>query len=168
MSAFGLPLYLIDKTPNNLTDSEFTDMYERVRMRVHCTLRNADRTVVMVYKSGVMAPLACLEYGAGNALGTIQVNGKAAVPMNDYLIRVTKGSRKFVASDGQTYTWKYTPDAEEVWQCLNPRSYSVATYGSSGASSNSHNLTIEEGWIHLTAELLASLVIMRHIVKYNL
>lgn len=89
-TSFGLHLLLNDRTPSDLTDTEYADIYDRMRLRVHCTLRSSDRTVIMVYKSGVSAPIGCLEFGAGHALGTVKVAGKDAIPMNDFLTRVTR------------------------------------------------------------------------------
>ncbi|THH31410.1 hypothetical protein EUX98_g2786 [Antrodiella citrinella] len=170
-TTFGIDLLLNDKSPNNLTDSEFVDMYERLRLRVHCTLRSSDRTVIMVYKSSVHAPIACLEFGAEHALGTVKVAGQESVPMNDYLTRVSRNSRvrKFVASDGQTYTWSYEGGDETEWQCLNSRSYSVATYVVNKTANPTQGMVaVDEKYIHIAGELLVSLIIMRHILKYNL
>lgn len=89
-TSFGIHLLLVDKAPTNLTDSEFVDIHERMRLRVRCTLRSPDRTAVMIYRSGMSAPLACLEFNAANSLGTVKVAGKDPVPMNDYLPRVSR------------------------------------------------------------------------------
>lgn len=81
---------LNDRTPNDLTDTEFADIYDRMRLRVHCTLRSSDRTVVMVYKSGISAPIGCIEFGVGHSLETVKVAGKDPVPINDFLVRTTR------------------------------------------------------------------------------
>ncbi|TCD63377.1 hypothetical protein EIP91_005608 [Steccherinum ochraceum] len=164
-TSFGIHLLLNDKVPTSLTDSEFVDMYDRLRLRVHCTLRNADRTVIMIYKSTLSAPIACLEFGAGHALGSIKLTGKDPVHMNDFLSRVSRSSRvrRFIASDGQTYTWTQESKDSE-WEASEIAIHALAHPN----VQTSAMLAVDEGYTQITGELVATLLIMRHIVKYNL
>ncbi|OCH89060.1 hypothetical protein OBBRIDRAFT_42684 [Obba rivulosa] len=181
---FGMPIFLEDKT-GDIAGSEFTDIYNRARLVLRCTLRNAARAAYMVYdlservdsRSGLPVPAACLDFGANNALGSVKIRGGEYVPMSQYLSKLSplgsSKARKFTASDGQEYRWTYQSGKEDEW-CKNASNYHIASYvlkpagepqysGSSGCT-----LTIEEDFTHLAAELLASLTIMRHIAKYNL
>ncbi|PCH35969.1 hypothetical protein WOLCODRAFT_140146 [Wolfiporia cocos MD-104 SS10] len=180
MTQFGMPFFLEDQT-GELTGSEFVDLYNRMRLGFRCTLRDTHRTAYMVYdlssRRASAAPLACLDFGANNALGTIKIGDGENISMAEYLSKASAGgkkARKFTASDGQQYRWVYQSTEDTEWMCLNSSDYHVASYslkpagephysGSSGCM-----LTVEEQYPHIVGELLASLIIMRHIVKYNL
>ncbi|GBE80294.1 hypothetical protein SCP_0300090 [Sparassis crispa] len=184
-TVYGVPYFLEDQS-GDLAGSEFVDLYKRISLTVRCTLRSDTHTAYMVYdmtsrgvnRGGLLVPLACLDFGAGHALGTIKVGEKEAVNMSDYLTKLSPlGSskqRKFVASDGQEYRWKWRSDADDEWTCVNSSGYHVASYSLKPAgepqyqSSSGCVLTVEESYPHLIGELLASLTIMRHIAKYNL
>jgi len=182
---FGMPIFLEDKT-GDITGSEFTDIYNRARLVLRCTLRTAERSAYMVYdlservesRTGLPAPAACLDFRPPNALGSVKIRDGEYVPMGQYLSKLsplgTSKARKFVASDGQEYRWTWQAGQEDEWVCKNASNYHVASYVLKPAGEPKYNgssgctLTIEENFAHLSAELLASLTIMRHIAKYNL
>ncbi|KZT04123.1 uncharacterized protein LAESUDRAFT_728320 [Laetiporus sulphureus 93-53] len=182
MTTFGMPYFLEDLT-GELTGSEFNDLYNRTRLAFRCTLHDASHTAYMVYDlsasgNGYNAPVACLDFGANNALGTVKIGDKDNVSMSVYLSKVgsfgSAKTRKFIASDGQEYRWTHKPGDDAEWTCTNTNGYHVASYSLKPAgepqypSSSGCMLTVEEQYPHLVAELLASLLIMRHIAKYNL
>ncbi|KZT71632.1 hypothetical protein DAEQUDRAFT_723694 [Daedalea quercina L-15889] len=182
MTSCGLPFFLEDQT-GELTGSEFVDLYNRMRLSLRCTLRDAAHTAYMVYDTSARphalgAPLACLDFAANHALGTVKIGARDAVPMGEYLVKAGalggQKSRKFRAADGQEYRWTHQRKGDEEWSCTNASDYHVASYclkspdepkyaGSSGCV-----LTVEESYSNIVGELLASLIIMRHIAKYNL
>ncbi|EMD33839.1 hypothetical protein CERSUDRAFT_117905 [Gelatoporia subvermispora B] len=185
MTKFGMPLFLEDKS-GSLTGSEYTDLYNRARLVLRCTLRTPARAAYMVYdlaeradpRSGLPVPAACLDFGPADALGSVKIRDGEHVPMGQYLTKLSplgsSKNRKFVASDGQEYRWAHQAGQDDEWVCRNASNYHIASYtlkaagepkytGSSGCA-----LTIEEDYAHLAPELLASLTIMRHIAKYNL
>lgn len=181
MAQCGLPFFLEDKT-GELTGSEFLDVHDRARFAYRCTLRDTHHTAYMVYEVSPAArstPVACLNFGGGNALGTVKIGQGEDISMSKYLSKVgTFGSsttRKFTASDGQEYQWTRDTDdgSDAEWTCLNAKGYHVASYslklnGEQYETSSGCMLTVEESYESLIGELLASLIIMRHIAKYNL
>ncbi|KAI0929799.1 hypothetical protein AcV5_006667 [Taiwanofungus camphoratus] len=186
MTTYGLPFFLVDQT-GELTGSEFVDLYNRMRLSLRCTMRDAQRTAYMVHdmtaagstRSGLPVPLACLDFGPNNALGTVKIGDAPYVNMAEYLAKVTpfgsSKTRKFVASDGQEYQWAFNSNNNDTqWTCLNASGYHVASYSLKPAGEPQHSrhsgcvLTVEESYPHIVGELLASLIIMRHIAKHNL
>ncbi|KAH9949096.1 hypothetical protein B0H21DRAFT_169546 [Amylocystis lapponica] len=185
MTTFGMPYFLEDQT-GELTGSEFVDLYNRMRLSFRCTIRDAERASYVVYdmtnrgasRTGILVPLACLNFGANNALGTLKIGDGEYVNMNDYLSKTTalgsSRTRKFVASDGQEYQWTHTLNNDAEWTCLNSRGYHVASYSLKPAGEPQYSgssgcvLTVEESHPHIIGDLLASLLIMRHIAKHNI
>nr|VWP02487.1 C3H1-type domain-containing protein [Ganoderma boninense] len=183
MSNFGLPFFLEDTT-GKLTGSEFVDLHNRMHLSLKQTLRDAHHTAYVIYdlsrrsatRGGLLVPLATLDFGAQNALGSIKIGDQEHIPMGHYLMKSAGSavkSRKFKAADGQEYRWTLQTDGE--WQCTNAKSnYHVATYSQKPAgepqypSSSGCMLTVEEAYPHLVGELLASLIVMRYIEQHNL
>ncbi|KAI0708932.1 hypothetical protein C8T65DRAFT_204179 [Cerioporus squamosus] len=185
MTNFGLP-YFLEDTTGKITGSDFVDLHTRMHLSLKQTLRDAHHTAYIIYdlssrssgaRGGLLVPLATLDFGPNNALGTVKIGDGDHVQMGHYLTRVAgvsgSKSRKFKAADGQEYRWTLQADGE--WQCTNAKNnYHVATYSMKPAgepqysSSSGCMLTVEEAYPHLVGELLASLVIMRHIEQHNL
>ncbi|KAI8992917.1 hypothetical protein BD414DRAFT_482716 [Trametes punicea] len=174
MTNFGLPYFLEDRT-GRITGSEFVDLHNRMHLTLRQTLRDAHRVAYVIYDLSSRVPLATLDFGANNALGTIKIGDSDHIQMNQYLTRSgsSSKSRKFRASDGQDYRWTLQSDGE--WQCTNARSgYHIATYSMKPAGEPQYSgssgcmLTVEEAYPHLVGELLASLTIMRHIEQHDL
>ncbi|KAI0769422.1 hypothetical protein BD413DRAFT_477951 [Trametes elegans] len=182
MTTFGLPFFLEDTT-GRLSGSEFVDLHNRMHLSLKQTLRDAHHAAYVIYdlssrasRGGLLVPLATLDFGSNNALGTVKIGDGDHVSMNQYLVKsggyVSK-SRKFRASDGQDYRWTLQADGD--WQCTNAKNgYHIATYSMKPAgepqyaSSSGCMLTVEEAYPHLVGELLASLTIVRHIEQHNL
>ncbi|KAI0026988.1 hypothetical protein K488DRAFT_63433 [Vararia minispora EC-137] len=182
MPTYGFPLYLEDMT-GALTGSDFVDIHDRMRLSVRCTLRDAFRTVYMIYggyaggnSARVVEPAAVLDYGPSNALGTVTIGAGQPMPMGTYLAKVSRfgrSARRFVAADGQAYVWKWRAEAGAEWSCTSAAGAAVADYslrtpGESYARSSGCVLTVEEAYQHLAAEFLASLLIMRHIYEHRI
>ncbi|KAI0338266.1 hypothetical protein BDW22DRAFT_805162 [Trametopsis cervina] len=185
MSAtYGMPYHLEDTT-GSITDSNFTDLHQRLSFTIRTTMRTADRSALMIYdassssragRGGLMVPVACLDFGANNALGTIKIGQGDNIEMETFLARVNRNTRarKFTATDGNEYTWTYTGTEDTEWTCTNSRGYAVASYNPKSEREPNYEhssgcmLYIEESYPHLAGELLATLAIMRHIAKYNL
>ncbi|OBZ70750.1 hypothetical protein A0H81_09312 [Grifola frondosa] len=171
-----MPYFLEDST-GELTGSEFVDLYNRMHLSLKCTLRDAHHIAYVIYDSlscrtspgrgGLLVPLASLDFGANNALGTIKIGDGEHVNMNEHLAKTsTLGSsktRKFVASDGQEYKWTWQGDGDAQWTCLNSNGYHVASYSLKPAGEPKYSgssgcmLTVEESYPHIVGgELFSS------------
>ncbi|KAK7446365.1 hypothetical protein VKT23_014571 [Stygiomarasmius scandens] len=149
------------------------------------------------YPGSFSTALIALSFGSNNDLGTVSFSSKVSIPMKKYLIKVSSVGRvrKFVASDGQEYYWSWRSQANQEWtvrmtadcfihtalnlsatskrQCTNVKGYLIAYYslktpGEPQYETSGCSLTVEEAFGHLAPEMLASLMIMRHIYEYNL
>ncbi|KAI0319118.1 hypothetical protein OF83DRAFT_852434 [Amylostereum chailletii] len=182
MAVLGMPFFLEDIS-GSLNGSDFVDLHDRMRLSVRCTLRDATHTSYMIYDlmspdpRRLVQPAAALDYGANHALGTVVIGSRAGVRMDQYLVKTSRfGSsrtRKFVASDGQQYVWSWRSREDFEWTCLNSNNYLVAYYnlkipGEHYTKSSGCMLTVDESYPHLAVELLASLLVMRHIAEHNL
>ena len=130
-----------------LSGSDFVDLHNRMHLSLKQTLRDAHHTAYVIYdlssrsggRGGLLVPLATLDFGPQNALGSIKIADGEHIPMGHYLMKsagyvsarylnclhgnslyslvsgcsVSK-SRKFKATDGQEYRWTLQPDGE--WQ----------------------------------------------------
>lgn len=96
---YGMP-YLLEDTTGNITDSNFVDIYQRMSFSIRCTMRNADRSAYMIYdassassragRGGLMVPVACLDFGANGALGTVKIHQGENIEMDRYLSKVSR------------------------------------------------------------------------------
>ncbi|RDB16279.1 hypothetical protein Hypma_003068 [Hypsizygus marmoreus] len=181
MTNYGMAYFLEDKS-GNLTGSEFVDLHDRMRLSYRCTAHDATQSAYMIYDTtntyGGTRPLLALTFGADNHLGTINFSPESSMLMKKYLTKVSPlGSsriRKFIASDGQEYRWGWPVKDDQEWTCTNSRGYLVAYYNlkTPGEPEYAHSsgcmLTVEQAYGELVPEMLASLMIMRHIAAYNL
>lgn len=181
MTNYGMAYFLEDKT-GNLYGSEFIDLHDRMRLSYRCTARNEIQTAYMICDTttvyGGLRPLLALSFGPNNALGTINFTPESSMPMKKYLTKVSSlgstKSRKFCGTDGQEYRWDWRVKDDQEWTCTNARGYLVAYYNLKTPgepdypSSSGCMLTVEQPYAQLVPEMLASLMIMRHIAHYNL
>ncbi|KAH7911011.1 hypothetical protein BJ138DRAFT_1007480 [Hygrophoropsis aurantiaca] len=179
MTTYGMPFLLEDKT-GKFTESDFTDINDRLCLRLRCTAPTAHSYAIynITYDSEPPKPIVVLEFGPNHALGSIKLGSGPKLPMAEYLAKLSpQGSsktRKFTGSDGQEYRWSWRSTPGHEWTCTNASESVVAFYtlklssepeysGSSGCM-----LTVDEAYPHLIPEMLASLVVMRRIAAYNL
>jgi len=186
------PAYFFEDRTGVITSSDFDEVYDRAFLRVSSTPQRTRNAGLMVYDMGQRStslgdrdrrhfyrePVIVLDFGPRGALGTVRfTKSSISIPMHQYLRKVSlfSGSlfRKFTASDGNEYKWGHHMVAEHEWTCLNVDNFLVAHYNlkpvdrpAFGTSGNV--LTVYETFAHLSAELLASLTIMRHIAQNNL
>jgi hypothetical protein len=103
MTYYGQDYMLEDKT-GQLTGSDFEDMHDRIRLSLKCTQRVQTHTVYMIYdrtRSSVFnynSPLAVLDFGPNDSLGTVSFKTGVHVPMKQYLVKVSAFSRYAVLS----------------------------------------------------------------------
>ncbi|KAF8880340.1 hypothetical protein CPB84DRAFT_1687614 [Gymnopilus junonius] len=181
---YGLPYFLEDKS-GRLAGSEFVDLHDRMRLVYHPKERSSTQSVYEIYDTTISTynafrkPVVTLSFGPNNTLGTISYSrDRTARQMGAYLSQVNEiaGSklRCFFASDGNEYRWGYRLIPNDEWTCTNNTGaiishYNLKTpgeppyYNSSGCM-----LTVEEDYGHLACEMLATVMIMRHIDKYDL
>ena len=88
--------YILEEQGNS-RESDFTDIYNRLSFRVRCTANTAAQTAFVIYdahaptgRGGTTVPLACLNFGANHALGTVKIGQKEFVDMDKYLVRVSR------------------------------------------------------------------------------
>ncbi|KAK7031066.1 hypothetical protein VNI00_013666 [Paramarasmius palmivorus] len=188
MNSTPLPYIFEDRT-GQLTGSDFDDMYDRLFFRV---ARIPQKTVTMIYNMERRAsrhrdrmsyhrdPIVILEFMADESLGRITFNRAPStftIPMGSYLRKTSilggSRSRKFIGSDGVEYRWNYRTVPGQEWTCTTADNFLVAHFNLKPPHERSFNvsgntLTIYESFIHIAAELLATLTIMRHIQQHNL
>jgi hypothetical protein len=74
----GIPFMLEDRS-GSLSGSEFVDLYDRMRLCVHCMRRDPDGAsqygIYNFFSTQNDVPVATLEYGAAGALGNITTIG---------------------------------------------------------------------------------------------
>ncbi|TFK22782.1 hypothetical protein FA15DRAFT_671112 [Coprinopsis marcescibilis] len=186
----SIPLVLEDRTAA-ITNTDFDDMYDRVFLHIS---RIPGQSTTNLYEMQVRAsrhrsreahtvnrePTISLEFLQDETLGTVTFpKHRMAIPMSRYLRKLSffgpSLCRKFAASDGREYKWSYRALDDHEWTCstadesnylvahYNVRPPSVPMYDNSG-----NKLTIYPHFTHLTTELVASLLIMRHIAQFNL
>ncbi|KAI9508596.1 hypothetical protein F5148DRAFT_979547 [Russula earlei] len=180
----GLPFMLEDKS-GSLSGSDFVDLYDRMFLRVRCTRGPDGASRYRVYDMFAWhdIPVATLEYGAAGTLGNITIIGPGALsrtqPMAAFLVEVGGARhRKFIASDGQEYSWSWRTNTHEdlEWSCTNANGHTVAWYvlkipGEQYEDSSGCMFGVEEPYPHLATgqlmsemvDFLATLLIMRHI-----
>ncbi|KDR67038.1 hypothetical protein GALMADRAFT_80228 [Galerina marginata CBS 339.88] len=181
---FGLPYFLEDKT-GRLTGSEFVDLHDRMKLVYRCKVRDATEEVYEIYDitagtyNSFHLAVATLTFGANHALGTISFGtSESSTLMSRYLsqVNIFAGSklRRFFASDTNEYRWGYRLADGNEWTCTNSGGRVVAHYNLKNAGeppyfgSSGCMLTVEEDFGHLASEMLATVMIMRHIVAYDL
>jgi len=186
-----LPYIFEDRTGAH-TSSDFDDIYDRLFFHVATAPQRSGSSAIMIYSMNRRAsrhrdsqpfhhtPSAVLEFLPDGSLGNVsfmQPGGTLTIPMVRYLRKTSlfgrSLSRKFLCSDGREYKWVNRSVEGQEWTCTTADNYLVAHYDlkpadvrAYGVSGN--NLTIYEAFSHLTLELLASFIIMRHIQQYNL
>ncbi|KAH9484708.1 hypothetical protein JR316_0001608 [Psilocybe cubensis] len=186
---YVLPYFLEDKT-GRLDGSEFVDLHDRIHLVYKRKSRDASRIVYELYDitmntfEAFHVPVVTLCFGADHSLGSVCFapgsagGGEQWMHMGQYLSQVNSiaGSRlrRFFASDGNEYRWGYRLAEGNEWTCTNSSGTIVSHYnlkspgeptypGSSGCM-----LTVEEDYGHLACEMLATVMIMRHIVEYDI
>ena len=218
---FGLPLFLEDSTGDFTVPTSFRDLYDRLHLSstplpasqspkgftnllVRCSGRQTADCLLTLPSSSKSSDGAMVSYAGG-----------ARIPVESYLRKI-KGlrfvvndypgnskadehqfssrsvSRRFTASDAQTYTWSLTQSNPKgsstiVWMCHDSQMNVVAEYGrndpSVTGSECAATLTVEEAWSSIVlgmshpltllcsdthqypAELLTTLILIRHVTK---
>ncbi|KAI0249634.1 hypothetical protein BJV78DRAFT_657752 [Lactifluus subvellereus] len=183
MARMGLPFMLEDRS-GSLSGSEFVDLHDRMYLSLRCRRRDANGAsqyeIYNMRSKQYNFPVATLEYGVGGALGSVTLIGPGGMPrthtMGTFLAEVG-GSRhrKFTASDGKEYSWSWRTNMREnlEWSCVGANGQTVAWYalkvpGEHYANSSGCMLGVEEPYPHLAVELLATLLVMRHIAAHDM
>jgi hypothetical protein len=102
MTYYGQEYMLEDKT-GLLTGSDFQDVHDRVHLTLKCTQRAQTHTVYMIYdrsRSSVHSynsPLAVLDFGPNNTLGTVSFKAGVHQSMSQYLVKVSAFGRYAIA-----------------------------------------------------------------------
>ena len=134
--------YMLEDLSGHLTSSDFQDVNSRIRLSLRCiqaTCTHAeyviiDRTHSDAYNTN--DPLAVLNFGPNNSLGTVVIGPGLPMPMTQYLTKVATenglahkyhvkflnfltslsiSTWKFTAQDGQEYNWSWRIKPEQEW-----------------------------------------------------
>ncbi|KAJ8519731.1 hypothetical protein ONZ45_g3337 [Pleurotus djamor] len=162
------PVYMIFNTTSNRTNTSTSTQGQGNTAQAY----NARSSAVS------LQPLIALDFGLGPGLGAAIVSfpSGVSVPMNSYMARAmgSSKSRIFRASDGSEYCWTHRGQRDQEWACTNQVGrlvsyYSLKPLGEPAYSRSSGcSLTIEEAYVNLAAEFLATFLIMRHITLSGL
>jgi len=182
---------MLEDRSGSLSGSNFVDLYNRMALQLRCTRRDPDgASQYKVYDISLIGmplvtvmdpPEVTLEYGAAGALGNITIikpgGSSRTQTMASFLVEVGGSTRhrKFIASDGQEYSWSWRTNTREnlEWSCVNASGHTVAWYalkipGEQYANSSGCMFGVEEPYPHLAIDFLATLLIMRHIAERNM
>lgn len=86
--------YMLEDRCGDLTGSDFQDINDRIRLTVRCTQKAQTHTVYMIFDRtrttvfNYNCPLAVLEFGPNDTLGTISFKTGVHVPMKQYLSKL--------------------------------------------------------------------------------
>ncbi|KAK2465848.1 hypothetical protein APHAL10511_001489 [Amanita phalloides] len=178
-----------DRTGRN-DDSDWDDIYERLFFRVS---RDPVGHRINIYKVAYrmmrrdkshweLEPDVVLEFNANQSLGQITYGTelyKCTFPMSRYLKKTSffGGSsliRKFVGSDGNEYKWSHRSVQGQEWTCTTGAHETIVAHydllpeGSIAYRISGNNLIVRNRYAGLSIEYLATLIIMRQILQYNL
>jgi hypothetical protein len=88
MTYYGQDYMLEDRT-GRLTGSDFNDIHDRVRLTLRCTSDSQTCNSYAIYdRTRGGHPVAVLEFGPNNSLGTVSFRPGVQVPMDQYLVQV--------------------------------------------------------------------------------
>ena len=90
--------YMLEDLSGHLTGSDFQDVNSRIRLSLRCTQATSahaayiiiDRTHSDAYNCN--DPLAVLDFGPNNSLGTVAIRPGPPMPMTQYLTKVATGN----------------------------------------------------------------------------
>lgn len=91
--------YMLEDRSGCLTGSDFEDVNNRVRLTLRCTQATSTHTAYMIfdrtnsYVNDFNNPLAVLDFGPNNTLGTVAFKTGVHIPMKQYLTKVTAMNR---------------------------------------------------------------------------
>ncbi|KAF4601541.1 hypothetical protein EYR38_006195 [Pleurotus pulmonarius] len=161
MVSYGLSYFLEDMT-GKLTGSEFVDIYGRMRLTFRRTTFDTTRAAYMIFNTtsspsyssphATTKPLAALDFGPNNTLGTINFPPNVCIPMQKYLTKTSSGSPM------ENLNTLGPPAVRLQSKKLILISLPVTFYLVLG----------RPPLLNPAVEFLASLLIMRHIAAHNL
>ncbi|KAF8519310.1 hypothetical protein JB92DRAFT_2808781 [Gautieria morchelliformis] len=179
--------YLFDDSTGEPAATDFSDLHGRRFLRVRTTLTRADYIVVQVYDFGAVnhqsnaseyyqqSRAVLTLHFSGNSLGSVKYeHWRSSMPVEEYLkksLLSRSSSRTFAMSDSQEYKWTSDTSLGHTWTCFNAQRYLVAHYDVRGhtepqyPNSSGNTLTVSRTFMHLTIEIVTSLILMRYIAK---
>lgn len=188
MVPLGRPLVFEDKTGSYAT-TDLDEIYDRMFFRVVQHSISPSQTVILIYdrarrsnrrNSGpeTIPPSVVLDFSPkSHGLGTITFERMPPISIKDFLRKLgpfgSSLNRRFVASDSNEYRWTKKAVPGQEWTCFNAHNQIVAHYKLKDPEETSFHTSgncfvIEEPLLPISAQLLATLVIMRHIEHHRL
>jgi len=171
-ATLGLPLFLEDTSGFITGPTDFLDIYDRppfvcvenameiaARRTTVCIFdkrRSRDSGVTLIFEPGMICTVI---------LGQ---NGRE-LDIQRWLRTVGPSLRRFRGSDGELYEWSYRSRSSHEWSCLQLGSgilvahYDLKSQHEPRYRTSGNVLTVYERWSALSVELVASLIVMRHI-----
>ncbi|CAE6458473.1 unnamed protein product [Rhizoctonia solani] len=162
---------LFDST-GDLFDNEFIDVEGRVIYKL-TTLQTQPRVTQLERTNERLAlhPTepwrATMHFGSGGELGHLQLGERSVAPMVGYL-RKKNGPpgrfRSFVAVDGNEYQWR--PGSRRL-ECYDKNDRLIALYEWLLDGPSHARLEIKIGGWHILSELIATLLLNRYAIRYE-
>src|ERR1700736_5393932 len=115
--------YMLEDKAGQLTGSDYEDIHDRIRLTLKCTQRAQTHTVYMIFdRTGTHVfdynnPLAVLEFGPNDTLGTVSFRTGVRMPMKQYLVKAATFGRYVVETAGITVnltSWGLKVDHAQV------------------------------------------------------
>ncbi|CAE6529855.1 unnamed protein product [Rhizoctonia solani] len=162
---------LFDST-GDLFDNEFIDaegrvMYKLTTLQTQPRVTQLDRTNERLARHPTEPWRAAMHFGSGGELGHIHLGERPMVLMAGYL-RKKNGpsgkSRFFIAVDGNEYQWK--PGSRRL-ECYDKNDRLVALYEWLLDGPTYARLEIKIGGWHILSELIATLLLNRYAIRYE-
>ncbi|KAF9524621.1 hypothetical protein CPB83DRAFT_861007 [Crepidotus variabilis] len=173
-----LPYFLVDRT-GSLRGTSFTDTERRMELFYYPRHSKVPPEHQAYEVAGTLytdpLPNIMITFGPKGSLGNVifrrkaEEGGDRVVRMDDYLLEVEDNrgqrERKFTAADESVYHWTWKTDENE-WTCKDLSGDTIADYchEATGEAGSRNMMTVTEDYFHIATELLAALMIMRHIL----
>lgn len=90
---------MLEDRTGRITGSDFEDVHDRIRLSLKCTQKAPTHTAYMIFDRTKTTtfnynnPLAVLDFGANDSLGTVSFKTGVHLPMKQYLLKVSALSR---------------------------------------------------------------------------
>ncbi|CAE6442180.1 unnamed protein product [Rhizoctonia solani] len=169
MSTAPTFIVLFDST-GDLFDNEFIDaegrvIYKLMTVQTQPRMTQLDRTNERLALHPTEPWRATMHFGSGGELGHLHLGERPVAPMAVYLKRRNGlPGRSFVAVDGNEYQWR--PGSRRL-ECYDKNDRLIALYEWLLDGPSHARLEIKIGGWHILSELIATLLLNRYAIRYE-